>query len=251
MLHAVMIHPFAILLISFVGLWAAANGGVWVRDRAPPSDEQRTDLGLITAATLTLLGLLIGFSFSMATNRYDQRKNFEAAEANAIGTEYARADLLPPSDGSAVRNLLKRYTELRIRFYAESDRDPALGRDTSKLQSEMWATVVRAAAAKPDPLAALAVNGMNEVLNSQAFTQAAWWNHIPMSAAVLMAIIAVLCNGLVGYGSRTLRLRNPLLCILPLFVAVAFMLIVDIDTPAHGLIEVVPRNLMGLLPSLQ
>jgi hypothetical protein len=55
--------------------------------------------------TLTLLGLLIGPRFSMAASRYDQRKNFEEAEANAIGTEYLRADLLPAADGAKVKDL--------------------------------------------------------------------------------------------------------------------------------------------------
>ena len=54
----------------------------------------------VLAATLTLLGLIIGFSFSMAISRYDQRKNYEEAEANAIGTEYVRADLLPAADAA-------------------------------------------------------------------------------------------------------------------------------------------------------
>jgi len=62
-----------------------------LRRRYPSvSDEQNEDLSVILAATLTLLALIIGFSFSMATNRYDQRKNFEEAEANAIGTELLR-----------------------------------------------------------------------------------------------------------------------------------------------------------------
>ena len=67
----------------------------------------REDFGLILAAALTLLRLIIGFSFSMATSRYDQRKNLEEAEANAIGTEYARAGLLPAADAAKVRALLR------------------------------------------------------------------------------------------------------------------------------------------------
>jgi hypothetical protein len=66
------------------------------------SGEQKDDLSVILAASLTLLALIIGFSFSMATNRYDQRKNFEEAEANAIGTELLRADHLPPADAAAL-----------------------------------------------------------------------------------------------------------------------------------------------------
>jgi hypothetical protein len=59
----------------------------------------RHEFGIILAATLTLLSLLIGFSFSMAANRYDQRKNLEEAEANAIGTStmFAKSTCSPRS----------------------------------------------------------------------------------------------------------------------------------------------------------
>jgi hypothetical protein len=49
---------------------------------------------------LTLLALLIG-SFSMAISRYDERKNHEELEANAIGTEFMRAGLLPENEAAA------------------------------------------------------------------------------------------------------------------------------------------------------
>ena len=51
------------------------------------AEGTREDFGIVLGAALTLLGLIIGFSFSLAVSRYDQRKNYEEAEANAIGTE--------------------------------------------------------------------------------------------------------------------------------------------------------------------
>ena len=58
---------------------------------------------LIVTATLTLLALIIGFSFPVAISRYDQRKNYEEAEANAMGAEYDRAKLVPAADAASVR----------------------------------------------------------------------------------------------------------------------------------------------------
>ena len=86
-------------------------------------DEAGDDFGTILAATLTLLGLIIGFSFSMAIGRYDQRKNYEEAEANAIGTEFVRADLLPAADAARVRALLLSYLDQRVLFYQTTDRE--------------------------------------------------------------------------------------------------------------------------------
>jgi hypothetical protein len=212
----------------------------------------RHEFGLILAATLTLLGLLIGFSFSMAASRYDQRKNLEEAEANAIGTEYLRAGLLGQSEAAKTRELLKRYVELRARFYTANESDVReVDRQTALLQKELWSAVLTPAIQQPGALTALAVSGMNDVINAQGQIQAAWWNRIPAAAWVFMALIAVCSNLLVGYGLRSFKPRSPLLIVLPLLVALAFLLIDDIDTPRHGLIKVVPRNLISLADSLK
>jgi hypothetical protein len=76
--------PYVIFVLAFFGLWLFAWIGFVFRKKHGLDAELREDFGTILAAALTLLGLLIGFSFSMATNRYDQRKNYEDAEANAI-----------------------------------------------------------------------------------------------------------------------------------------------------------------------
>ena len=101
-----MLHPYVVFVLSFFGLWLAASVGAALRHRKNFEEVERQDLSLLLAATLTLLGLLIGFTFSMAVNHYDQRKDFEGAEANAIGTQFLRADLLPDADRDKVRTLL-------------------------------------------------------------------------------------------------------------------------------------------------
>src|ERR1700721_624183 len=115
-------YPVLVFAVAFVSLSVASAASAWWRRRSTGmSEEQKDDLSLILAASLTLLALIIGFSFSMATNRYDQRKNFEEAEANAIGTEYLRAHLLPPADAANVRKLLGAYLNQRIAFYINKD----------------------------------------------------------------------------------------------------------------------------------
>src|ERR1019366_3858522 len=115
-------YPLLISGISFVVLWLTAWVG-WsvLRKRRGLEEEAREDFGVIRGATLTLLALLIGFSFSMAITRYDQRKNYEETEANAIGTELVRAGLLPPADAKTVRTLLSNYLDQRISFYRSRD----------------------------------------------------------------------------------------------------------------------------------
>ena len=74
--------PLLVLVISLVVLWLAVRIGAALRKgRRSLEEHEREDYGLIMAAILTLLGLIIGFSFSMAITRYDQRKNLEEEEA--------------------------------------------------------------------------------------------------------------------------------------------------------------------------
>ena len=243
--------PVVVLLSSLVLLFLAAQVGDQLRKKVIPlKEEERDDFGVVLGATLTLLGLLIGFSFSMAVSRYDQRKNYEEAEANAIGTEFVRADLLPASEASEVRDLLRKYTAQRVLFYETRDPETIakINAETAKLHNELWSAVLPAAA-QPTPVVALAVSGMNDVLNSQGYTQAAWWNRIPIAAWALMFAIACCCNLLIGYGVR--QTDRTLFLIVPIAVSIAFFLISDIDSPRGGTIRVIPQNLESLMQSIR
>jgi hypothetical protein len=118
------------------------------------------------------------------------------------------------------------------------------------LQSDLWSAVHASAALQPTPVVALAVSGMNDVLDSQGYTQAAWWNRIPIAAWMLMAVIAICCNVLVGYGARSAKAQGVLLRVLPFVVAISFFLIADIDSPRGGVIHLDPDNLISLAGSL-
>jgi hypothetical protein len=245
-------RPFVTLIVTLPLLWIAAWIGMVLRSRRQTFPENaRSDFSVIVGATLTLLGLLIGFTFSMATTRYDLRKSLEEEEANAIGTEYVRLDFLPAVDSAKLKALLREYTGLRIRFYTSSD-EPELEQvdaETARLQNQLWAVLAAAAKLQPTPLSALASSGMNDVLNAQGYTQAAWWNRIPIAAWSLMSLIALLCNLLLGYGMQSKGLVLSL--ILPLAVSISFFLIADIDSPRGGIIRVQPQNLYALAESLK
>jgi hypothetical protein len=244
-------YPLVVFVLTFFALWlSAAIGASWFK--GPKLEATvRENFGFVLAATLTLLGLIIGFSFSMATNRYDQRKNYEEEEANAIGTEYVRADLLPDADATRVRTLLSKYVDQRVLFYTtrNSLRLAQVNAYTAQLQTKLWSAVKIPAGAQPTPVMALVVSGMNDVLNSQGYTQAAWWNRIPAAAWGLMVAIAVCCNLLIGYSARDSKAGSVLLLVLPLVVSIAFFLIADIDSPRGGIIRVKPQNIISLQES--
>ena len=143
-----MRNPFILFFCSLFALWLAAQIGLRVRAWLSRADvPNEADFSLILGSTLTLLGLIIGFTFAMAVSRYDQRKNLEEEEANAIGTEYLRASLLSEPAATHVRSLLLSYTDQRILYYRTTEREklPAIAASTGQLQFELWSAVATAA----------------------------------------------------------------------------------------------------------
>jgi hypothetical protein len=189
----------------------------------------------------------------MALDRYEQRKDFEAAEANAILTAYQRADLLPAGDAARLRSLLRSYLDQRVRYFDarwphEVDSATATG---AALQGRLWSAATRPALANPNSVTALAVEGVNRVVESQGDTQASWSNRIPGTAWMMMGAIAIFSTLLVGIGLRKGSGFSHMLMVLPMVIGIAFFLIADIESPRMGIIRVVPKNLAGLVETLR
>lgn len=245
-------HPVTVFLLCLVILWLSVYVGAYLMSKVEPiTEEERKDLDLIIGASLTLLALIIGFTFSMAVGRYDERKLYEENEANAIGTEYSRMNLLPAPDAAKGRQLLTEYLNQRVLFYSVSDEQQldAVRAETNKLEGQMLSTVQGVAATQQTVTIALVVYGLDEVINRARSAQAEFWNRIPEGAWLLMFGLSIICCVLTGHGARR---KGPLpFVILPFLLAIAFFLIADIDSPRHGVIRVVPENLISLAQSWQ
>jgi hypothetical protein len=146
-----------------------------------------------------------------------------------------------------VHQLLTDYLNQRISFYITFDerRVEQINASTVRLQRDLWSAVQAAAAAQPTPVVALTVSGLNDVLNSEGYTQASWWNRIPIAAWTLIGLIAICSNVLFGYLAHGER-KSKLLFVLPLIVAISFLFIADLDSPRRGVIRVHPHNLMSV-----
>jgi hypothetical protein len=83
---------------------------------------------------------------------------------------------------------------------------------------------------------------MNDVINSEGYTHAAWLNRIPVAAWMFMELVAVTCNLLLGYRFKGTGIA--LLLMFPTISAISFFVIADIDNPRNGVIQVVPQNLI-------
>ena len=243
--------------LAFVMTLAFLVLSTWVGDRLRKragiaADDPRNEAaGIMASAILTLLFLLIGFTFSMAINRYDLRKTCEQAEATAIVTMYSRADLLAPADAGKVQALLKKYLDRVVLLYTAGSRHRALEirADVVRLQAELWATLRPALEKVPPPLLGALVQGLNDVVNTQRSSQAAWQNRIPVGAWALIIAISIGCCWLIGFRAR--RTDWLAFMVIPVAVAISFFLIAELDSPRGGVIRVVPNNLTSLAQSLE
>lgn len=244
-------YPPLVLAVSLPVLWLSSSIGARLSGNAPhlqPSD--RDDLKFVLGGALTILGLIVGFTFQIALDSYDRRKMFEVQEANAIGTEYALTELLPAPDATMVRGLLKQYIDQRISNYtSRSDqRVKELAAQTVRLQGEMWSAVAASAGAKPSALVALAVSGMVNVLDAEGYARAAWRHHIPIAAWTLLFVISIFCCALIGRATQ--GGSGLAFLILPVVLSISLFLIAEIDSPSAGSIRVEPRDLENLAHSL-
>jgi len=243
--------PLIVFAFSLAAQWLAAFLGNCLRTTTGGFGKaSHQDIDIILGASMTLLALMVGFSFSMAVTRYDLRKNYEEAEANAIGTAFLRADLLPAGDAARLRSLLKKYLDLRIAFYAvyNPQQIDKITANTADMQIKLWQAVLPAANANPTPVAALAVASINDVLSAQGNAQAAWLNRLPAGVWAIMGLVALATNVLIGVSER--RKGMLLLLILPVILSISFLLIADIDNPRGGLIPILPHNLTTVTHAL-
>ncbi len=246
-------YSWPILCGIFVALLCASTlGAMLVKQIRNQETRTSDDVRMVLGATLTLLGLSIGFSYSMAISGYNIRQNNESAEAGSIGAAYAKADLLPPESAEQLKKLLVDYAEQRIRFYAPQDKTQRAVEEqrTATMRQQAWGIAIRGAQPAPNSLTTLAVSAIGDVQASYERTASGWRKQIPPAAWGLMVMLALFCNVLIGYSAGASGHRG-LLIVFPLVIAICLALVNDIDVPGYGLIYVSPDNLNRVASELR
>ncbi|WP_454725609.1 MULTISPECIES: bestrophin-like domain [Cupriavidus] len=245
-------YSWRLLLWVFgVLLCASTFGALLVKQMRNPETRTSDDVRMVLGATLTLLGLAIGFSYSMAISGYNTRQANESAEAGAIGLAYAKADLLPAENAARLKTVLQAYVGQRILFYApeHADQVEAGEKRAASLRREAWNVAIQGALPQPNSLTALAAASIGDVQSAYERTASAWRKQIPSAAWGLMIMLAIFCNMLIGYSAGA-RGHRGLLIVFPLVIAVCLALVNDIDVPGHGLIHIGPDNLRRVAAEL-
>jgi hypothetical protein len=243
---AVIVIAFGLALFAAMVLAATAGHRVG-RARFLGGYTDEASFGNISAAVFALLGLLVAFSLSGATERLERRRQVLVAEANAIGTAYLRLDLLPAETQPALRATFKRYAASRAGLYDLIARPDAWRREleaSAAMQDTIWAGIVAATSApEAMPMRVLVIPAVNEMIDITTTRSVSVVTHIPLLIFVTMLVLAVVCAWLAGYDAG----GKPHLSRIHLFgfalvTSLTFYVILDLEFPRIGLVRMGAAN---------
>lgn len=209
-------------------------------------------MNTLQSSLLGILALLLSFTFSIALQRFDSRSEAVVDEANAIGTAYLRAQLLPTSVRDPALQALRAYLDLRVQTGAidlanDKARNPLLREAEEKLD-ELWRYARAAAAADPNPVTSgLFVQAVNELIDSYGRRNASLNRHVPEMVLLLLFGVFVVVGAIIGYTAGIAGHRpSPVSHLLVVMVVMLVFIIVDLDRPRRGLIQVSEQSLVEL-----
>jgi hypothetical protein len=242
--HDLSMTPiWAICLVVAVILIAGHEVGLRLRRRLGRTAEHGMSVegmgGNYLGASLGLLALLVGFSFSMAIDRYSSQRALVSEEANALSTTHRRLQTLQEPDRSRLGRALLPYVGAREAFSRAVTRGELRAAElrTDELQAEFWSEIVGSAGADT-PSGRAVFDATNNMFNVAATRRAALESAIPRTILFALLLYAVVAAGLMGYSHPVTR-RFVLASTIQFFLlSLAFGLIIDLDRPRTGLVEV-------------
>lgn len=224
--------------------------GRWRRAKADIGARAQT--AAIQAAMLGLLALLLGFTFTMALQRFDARSQAVIEEANAIGTAYLRTQLLPEPYRQPARELIAEYVQLRIEGsgldMTQVEERRRMRDSVQRLQDRIWSVAMAAAEQDPRPVTAgLFVQSLNALIDAYGARNAALSKHVPEVVLYLLFAVFIIAGAVLGF-SGGLEGGRPLLATIAMSVLIVLVIfiIIDLDRPRRGLIEVRQDSMLDL-----
>jgi hypothetical protein len=206
----------------------------------------------LLSAVLGLLALLLGFTFSLALSRYEARRDLVLQEANALGTAMLRVQLLEDSARGAMIPLLRRYIDARVEWSETSV--PVLTDEAgAELQRQLWAELGRAIRVESNQALSRSVmeafNTAFDLANSREVARSA---HIPARVMQVLFLYALLTMGMLGYNLAGHGKRHRIATVMLVsLLTLALVVILDIERPRTGSIQVSQQPMEALKTSLQ
>jgi hypothetical protein len=237
-------NEIVICIVFFALMLAATEVGFYLgrKSEADIPDKTRPLISTVEAAILGILGLLLGFTMSMAVSRFEVRRQLVLDEANAIGTSYLRTELLPAPEGSAIASLLRQYIDVRVQYGTTNNdltRLESLRTQAARLQNEFWVRAVAYGQKDPNPVrAGLLLQSLNQAIDLESARQMAFQNKVPQAVIYVNGIVGILAAILVGYTFGLSGRRQILSMFVPaLAISLVLAVIIDLDRPRSGFIR--------------
>lgn len=237
----------AIIMFNEVGF----RVGRFVQSRT--DSEVKTLTGSIQASILGLLALLLGFTFSMSMQRYDNRNMALIDEVNTIGTAILRVQLLPDDFKAEAEKLFQEYVGLRVEIgqldLTKIEERNIYNAKIANLQNKLWSLAISITEVDPRPVTTGAfVKSLNDVIDSQGKRNALLQMHVPEVVLILLFIVFISSGGIMGYsaGLSGKRMIAPIVLVSLLITLIVFI-IIDLDRPKRGLIQVNQSIMIELL----
>lgn len=244
-----------VILLASIFLAAAAGYGLRLwgnRDRAAATPEQQSQENNIIAGLLGLLTLLLAFTFSLAIDRFEVRRELVITHSNTIGTAYLRVQLLPEPHRTRLSRLLTDYTGNVLKL-AQAQRNilPSLLARDDRLLNDIWsATVAANDATKTLPSSATFLESMNAMIDADAARRGARLARLPDRVLATLFVYLAIIGAVLGYLVSGNRLRLVASVLMTLLV-VSFVLIVDIDQPTRDSIVESQSSMEAVLGTLK
>lgn len=219
------------------------------KDRENP--DIRAHVVALQSAALVLLALLLGFTFAMSISRFDARHNLLVTEVNATKAAFLRSQYLPQPQHQEVVALLKEYVSARTDFYVAATQDARfreLSAITSRIEERLWTIATEASStdARARPLQLFA-ESVNDMVDSSEKRRAALDNHVPEAVIFLLLSVSGVALGFVSYGCGLAGHRRLVMnTIFAVLIATFITIILDIDRPRRGLIQVDHSSILRL-----
>jgi hypothetical protein len=216
------------------------------------SRESDNTVGTLAGAQLGLLAFLLAFSFSIVAQRADVRRNLVLTEANAIGTTFLRASMLPEAQAAPVRRLLREYTDLRIQAATGGDVAQVLNR-SDQIHTDLWKEAVTAAAADPRSVpTGLFIDALNAVIDLHASrVMATLGSRLATAVWIVLFGVGFLSFFTIGYqNGLTAAARSPVALVLALVFGLVLWLVADLDRPGEGVLRASQAPMIDLRKSM-
>lgn len=229
-----------IIISAGLGICAGIGFHLGRRAREEEGPKRASQADLMVGGVLALLGLLLAFTFSIVQNRFDRRKELSIEAANAIGTTYLRAAMLPAPHDQRIQAWLRQYTDLRLGQKPPDEFRRALTR-SDQLQRLIWQdTVVMARANPTSQITGRFIESLNNMIDLQTTrVTVTLFQRLPQVILVVLLAVAALALGMVGFRAGLVRTRSPFLTgIVAITIAAVLALIIDLDRPTARLFRV-------------